>query len=64
MYLQFVKDPGYLIFPVARSVTGMLLEVRSYECRKVRNDEAGNQRITATINALRDLVCHTMVSLD
>ena len=63
-YLLFVKDLSYLISPDVKAETGILLEVWGREWRKVRDDEESNQRVTAHINALRNLVRHTMVSLD
>lgn len=62
--LLYLKDMSYLVSGEVVVGTEVLTKVWGLEWQTVRDDEASNQRVTAAINALRDQVRHTMVSLD
>ena len=63
-HLLYVKDMSYLVSDEVVSETEALIKVWGHEWQTVRNDEESNQRVTAGINDLRELIRHTMASLD
>lgn len=63
-HLLYVKDMSYLVSDEVVTGTEALITLWGREWHTVRDDETSNQRVTAGINALRNLVRHTMESLD
>jgi len=63
-HLLYVKDMSYLVSAEVVAETEALMKVWGREWQTVREEEASNQRVTAGIDALRELVRHTMESLD
>jgi hypothetical protein len=63
-HLLYVKDMSYLVSGEVVDETEALIKVWGHEWQTVREDKASNQRVTAGINGLRELIRHTMASLD
>jgi hypothetical protein len=63
-HLLYVKDMSYLVSGEVVSETEALIKVWGHEWQTVHDDEESNQRVTAGINGLRELIRHTMASLD
>ena len=63
-HLLYVKDMSHLVSSEVVSETEALIKVWGHEWQTVRDDKASNQRVTAGINGLRELIRHTMASLD
>jgi hypothetical protein len=55
---------SYLVSAEVMAETEALIQLLGDEWQTVRDDEASNQRVTAGINALRELVRNTMMSLE
>ena len=62
--LLYLKDMSHLVSSEVVAGTGALIELWGAEWQSVRDEEASNRRVTAGIDSLRELVRHTMVSLD
>jgi len=63
-HLLYVKDMSYLVSGEVVDETEALIKVWDNKWQTVRDDEESNQRVTAGINGLRELIRHTMASLD
>lgn len=63
-HLLYVKDMSYLVSGDVVDETEALIKVWGHDWQTVRDDKASNQRVTAAINGLRELIRHTMASLD
>jgi len=63
-HLLYVKDMSNLVSREVVAGTEALIKIWDNEWQTVRDDEASNQRVTAGIRALRELVRRTMESLD
>ena len=63
-HLLYLKDMSYLVSAEVVVETEALIRIWDHEWQTVRDNEASKQRVTASINALRHQVRHTMASLD
>jgi hypothetical protein len=63
-HLLYARDMSYLVSAEVMAETEALIQLWGDEWQTVRDDEASNQRVTAGINALRELVRKTMISLE
>jgi hypothetical protein len=63
-HLLYIRDMSYLVSAEVVAVTEVLMKIWGDEWQTVRDDEASNVRVTEGINALREQVRYTMLSLD
>jgi hypothetical protein len=63
-HLLYMKDMSHLVSSEVVVETEALIMVWESEWQTVRDDEASNQRVTAAINGLREMIRRTMESLD
>jgi len=63
-HLLYIRDMSYLVSAEVFTESEALKKIWAREWETVRDDETSNQRVTAGIDILRELVRHTMESLD
>jgi hypothetical protein len=63
-HLLYVRDMSHLVSAEVVAETEALIQLWGDEWQTVRDDKTSNQRVTAGINALRDMVRKTMTSLE
>jgi len=63
-HLQYVKDMSFLVSADVVVETEALVTIWGHEWQTVRDDEVSNQRVTRSINSLREQVRNTMELLE
>jgi len=63
-HLLYVKDMSFLVSADVVAETEALVDIWGLEWQAVRDDVTSNQRVTRSINALRERVRHTIKSLN